>query len=83
MDKQIEKIRKDLQRIANNCDFYLAEGMIEHYKNEVGCLRGMMYAADIIGCPYPKDIFYDRYIKKEHERMKEEDPSHPVIRNKF
>lgn len=80
MKSNFDIIRSELERIANNCEFYKAHGMTEHYKNEVGCLRGMMYAADAIKCPYPQYVLYHMYIKPEYNRMEEVEPLQKLLR---
>ena len=62
-------IRKELTRIANNCEYYMKEGNSTRFINEVGCLRGAMYIADALEITYPKMQYYDKYIKQVHELM--------------
>lgn len=64
-----EKAVSELERIARNCDFYAKNNDQNHYINEVGCLRGAMYIADLIGCKYPIQQYYDLYIKNVYENF--------------
>jgi len=79
MDNLNNAIRKELQRLADNCEYYNAAGMDEHYINEVGCLRGAMYIADLVGVQYPQYIYYRNYIEPVYNRIKEHDPVHPCL----
>ena len=69
----INQIKREMERAAKNCEFYKKQNDINHYINEVGCLRGMMYLADIIGINYPQDEYYDKYIKHVHEMLGDHD----------
>ena len=64
-----------LERTAKNCEFYKREGMTEHFINEVGCLRGIMYALDEIGIPYPCfSAYYNEFIKPAADLMEQKEP---------
>ena len=66
-----------LERTARNCDFYKENGMTEHYINEVGCLRGIMYALEEIGIPFPcYSLYYNMYIKPVADKMNDSEPLH-------
>lgn len=80
--KTINNIAKNeiavLERTANNCEFYKNKGMTEHYINEVGCLRGIMYALEEMGIPFPcYSLYYNMYIKDVYEKMSSDEPLHP------
>lgn len=64
-----DQVRKDMERVANNCRFYQEQGNQIHLINEVGCLRGQMYIADMIGIPYPKVEYYNAWIKPIYDTM--------------
>lgn len=58
-----EQVKKDMERVANNCRFYQEQGNKTHLINEVGVLRGQMYIADMIGVQYPRIEYYNAWIK--------------------
>ncbi len=73
--KTLEKNTNDLlKQIAYNCDFYKTKGKTEHYKNEIGVLRGIMYVMDEIGIEYPRELYYKAYVSPMYEKMNEEEP---------
>ena len=65
-----QQVLDDMERVVRNCQFYLDEGNKTHLLNEVGCLRGQMYIADMIGLQYPKMEYYEKWIKPIHDIMK-------------
>ena len=65
----IEQVKEVMDRTIKNCRFYYGENDMEHYINEVGCLRGIMYIADIIGMEYPQMQIYEQQIKVAYEYM--------------
>lgn len=68
----IEQIKEVMERTVKNCRYYYENGDMTHYINEVGCLRGIMYIADIIGFSYPQLQIYESYIKVASEYMEKQ-----------
>lgn len=73
-------IRKELDRIARNCQFYKEQGNRTRFVNEVGCLRGAMYIVDLIELTYPRDKYYEQFIKPCYEEILK--PSDEDVRKK-
>ena len=70
-----EKVLNELIRTAKNCHFYKeTEKNMTHFVNEAGCLRGMMYIADILRVNYPQDEYYEFYIQPASKYMIETEP---------
>lgn len=75
MKNLMHETEKNLKQAAKNCKFYLSHGLTDHFINESGVLRGMMYIADNIGCPYPLQEYYELYIKPAHDMLNEREPA--------
>ena len=58
-----EHVTSDMERVVQNCRFYQEQGNTMHLINEVGCLRGQMYIADMLGLKYPKAEYYHAWIQ--------------------
>ena len=75
MKNLITETEKNIKQAAKNCNFYLSHGLTDHFVNEAGVLRGMMYIADNIGCPYPFQEYYEMYIKPAAAIMDKSEPA--------
>ena len=55
-------------RTLNNCLFYERENKPEHLLNEIGCLRGIAYAMEVMNmCPHTDEFL--RFISIQNELM--------------
>lgn len=72
-------IRSELERIARNCEYYQNEGDIVRLVNEIGCLRGAMYIADVCKVIYPQQKYYDQFIKPCGDAIRTHLQDNPVF----
>lgn len=61
-----------LEDTLSNCKYYEKENKIQHLLNEIGVLRGLAYALEIIGvCPHTDEI--QHFMGVAHEILRKAD----------
>ena len=69
--REKEEIRKIFIRTLNNCYYYEENNKTISLANEIGVLRGLAYAVEVIGiCPHTDDFLYFINIQ---QKLKEKD----------
>ena len=63
-----DTIIREYRQTMKNCFFYEQKGDKAHLLNEIGVLRGLAYAMEVVGCcPHNDDFFY--FISLQNEML--------------